>query len=51
MQVRWYCPGCGVAIERRDKPLQCPECGRLMDDFVYELIEFHPHRTDSGDWK
>jgi hypothetical protein len=36
----WYCPGCGVAL---DAAHQCPDCNESLTDFMYELVELHPH--------
>ena len=41
----WFCPGCGVrAVNEEDGAVRCPECGRHLGDFLYELTEIHPHR-------
>lgn len=40
----WFCPGCGVSIpENSPGDLTCPECSRSVVEFVYALIERHPH--------
>lgn len=41
----WYCPGCGVRLEERDGSVACHECGQSLNEFLYELIEVHPHKT------
>jgi rubredoxin len=41
----WYCPVCGVGMIATDGSVTCPSCGGLLNDFVYPLIEFHPHRN------
>lgn len=46
----WYCPGCGVPMIAKNGSVICPDCGGLLDDFVYPLIEFHPHRGAHGNW-
>ncbi len=38
--LRWYCPGCGIRLNRE---LVCPQCGRHMRKHVWRLIELHPH--------
>lgn len=42
---RWYCPGCGIPI---GADLQCMECQQSLEDLLYQLVEFHPHRAVSG---
>jgi hypothetical protein len=40
----WYCPGCGVEIpEISPGNLTCPVCSRSVVEFVYALVEGHPH--------
>ena len=40
----WYCPGCGIkAIENTDGQVKCPTCSLCMNEFLYALIERHPH--------
>ena len=40
----WFCPGCGVSIpEESPGNLTCPKCSRSVVEFVYALIERHPH--------
>ena len=44
---RWFCPGCGVAIpEHSPGDLRCPVCSRSLSEFVYVLVERHPHLGD-----
>lgn len=41
---KWFCPGCGRPIvERSPGVLTCDDCGQSIVDFVYHLIELHPH--------
>jgi hypothetical protein len=40
----WYCPGCGVQAQERDGLVACHECGESLNEFLYELIELHPHK-------
>jgi len=43
---KWYCAGCGKRLERGDDgSARCPDCGRTMGEFSYQLIEFHPHEA------
>jgi len=47
----WYCPGCGVPAEERDGSVTCNQCGQFLDEFLWHLIELHPHRTKNGSWR
>lgn len=40
----WYCPGCGIQAEEDDGAVRCPHCGLSMNEFLYPLVELHPHR-------
>jgi hypothetical protein len=44
----WFCPGCGVRAEENEGRLVCPSCSRSLNEFVYPLIELHPHRLDEA---
>jgi len=37
---KFYCPGCGVPL---DKNLTCNLCLKSLADLYYQLIEYHPH--------
>src|SRR5262245_31309973 len=40
----WFCPGCGVRInETSPGKLICPVCSRSVVEFVYAIVEGHPH--------
>ena len=40
----WFCPACGVAMNPDPGfEIRCPNCDRTLNEFVYELIEFHLH--------
>jgi tRNA(Ile2) C34 agmatinyltransferase TiaS len=40
----WFCPGCGLQLKLAEDGLyRCPKCGQTIGEFVYALIEFHPH--------
>lgn len=41
---QWFCPGCGVPMLVDDEHVRCPRCGEHLDEFVYQLVEIHPHR-------
>ena len=38
--LRWYCPSCGIRLNRE---LVCSQCRRHMRKHVWRLIELHPH--------
>jgi len=42
----WFCPCCGVAMQEAvgTNGIICPKCGGILGPFIYQLIEFHPHR-------
>jgi rubredoxin len=42
----WYCPGCGVTMktDHAANGVICPICQGNLGPFIYQLIEFHPHR-------
>ena len=40
----WFCPGCGVPMNSDTEHVRCPKCGELLDEFLRELVELHPHR-------
>jgi hypothetical protein len=44
----WFCPGCGVAAVADKEHVRCPMCGEYLDEFLYALIEQHPHREAGG---
>lgn len=49
---RWFCPGCGVSTEEKIPwNIRRPQCGRSIWEFVYQLIEHHPHRSKDGRWR
>lgn len=41
----WFCPCCCV---RLGEDMSCPECGRTLVPYRFELIEFHPHGGPDG---
>ena len=46
----WFCPGCGVQATTDKEHVRCHKCGEYLDEFLYQFIEFHPHR-DHGGWR
>jgi hypothetical protein len=38
--TRWFCPGCGVPLERG---MVCGRCGQSLQDLIWPLVELHPH--------
>jgi DNA-directed RNA polymerase subunit M/transcription elongation factor TFIIS len=48
----WYCPGCGVPTIETDGYVRCPRCGLSLNEFIYVLVEIHPHKQkgDHSGW-
>ena len=44
----WYCPHCGVENVEAGGFVTCPQCGRQLNNYLYPLLEFNPHRRDDG---
>jgi hypothetical protein len=44
----WFCPGCGVEATTDQQHVRCGQCGEYLDEFLYELVEIHPHRSGDG---
>jgi hypothetical protein len=40
---RWSCPGCGVPMVEHAGLIQCPTCSLCLNEFIYNLVERHPH--------
>ena len=48
----WFCPGCGIATEEKTPwNVSYPQCRRGIWEYLYELIEFHPHRREDGSFR
>ena len=45
---RWFCPRCGVEMQEGQDSVTCPRCGKQLDEFIYELMELHPHLRPDG---
>lgn len=42
----WFCPGCGIQMIEGDKgAVRCPQCHKNLSEFIYNLIERHPHEN------
>jgi hypothetical protein len=41
---RWFCPGCGCPASTEAEHVRCATCGQYLDEFLYALVELHPHR-------
>jgi rubrerythrin len=39
----WFCPACGVEAEVGPDFVRCPTCTRALNEFLYEIVEYHPH--------
>ena len=39
----WFCPRCGGRAETADRHVRCLACGQYLDEFLYPLVELHPH--------
>jgi tRNA(Ile2) C34 agmatinyltransferase TiaS len=48
---RWFCPRDGAAMAETGRFIACPACGRSLNEYVYRLIERHPHLDESGQWR
>jgi hypothetical protein len=49
---KWFCPGCSLEIkESSPGKLQCEQCGKFLSEFIFALIELHPHHDTDGRWR
>lgn len=39
----WFCPWCGILAEVSNGFVKCPKCHSSLNEFIYPLIELHPH--------
>jgi hypothetical protein len=44
---RWFCPGCGGPMKTDNEHVRCETCSEYLDEFIHQLVEVHPHRSDS----
>ena len=42
----WFCPGCGVKMLVRGDVISCPQRQESLNEFVYHLVELHPHSAE-----
>jgi hypothetical protein len=45
---QWFCPGCGCQATTAVDHVRCGTCGQYLDEFLYQLIEVHPHGGHGG---
>ncbi|HEX8178645.1 MAG TPA: hypothetical protein VF525_03795 [Pyrinomonadaceae bacterium] len=46
----WFCPGCGIPAPEEPKGVvRCQQCGRSLNEFLYQLIERCAHRRDRSE--
>ncbi len=46
----WFCPECGISTEEEDGCVRCPRCRSNLNEFMFSLIEYHPHLGKDGKW-
>ena len=39
----WFCPGCGISVSEENGYNRCSKCHRNLNEFIYHLVEIHPH--------
>ena len=39
----WFCPGCSIRMIESDGVVTCSQCGESLNEFIFDLVEFHPH--------
>lgn len=39
----WFCPDCGVKEIEKEGFICCPHCGLSLNEFIFQLVEIHPH--------
>ena len=40
---QWFSPECGISTQEEKGIIRCPSCKRSINEFIYSLIEHHPH--------
>lgn len=43
-ESQYFCPSDGVKMILEDGFTKCPICSLTLDEFIYHLIERHPHK-------
>jgi hypothetical protein len=46
----WYCPGCGIQLSEHEGLVACGQCGQSLNEFLWQLVELHPHTDGHGNW-
>ena len=46
---KWFCPGCGVPTVEGGGFVRCPRCELSLNEFIYALVELHPHAQRLGE--
>jgi hypothetical protein len=41
---QWYCPDTGTPLSEENGLIACPQCDNVLNEFMLELIELHPHK-------
>ncbi len=44
---KWFCPGCGVSMFEKDGHIRCPQCDLCLNEFIFALVEMHPHLKEA----
>lgn len=39
----WYCPADATKMTEENGVIGCPNCGKIINSFLFSLIERHPH--------
>jgi hypothetical protein len=39
----WFCPKCGIQAQENNGFVRCPKCKANLNEFMYPLVELHPH--------
>jgi predicted RNA-binding Zn-ribbon protein involved in translation (DUF1610 family) len=47
---QWFCPECGLSTQQEKGVIRCPGCKRSINEFIYSLIEHHPHFDGKDRW-
>ena len=47
---QWFCHECGISTQEEKGIIICPVCKRSMNEFIFSLIEHHPHFDGYSKW-